>query len=437
MPRLHPLPALVLASTTLLIALGLAPARAERLSFLDNGSVRIGVDLDLGGTITHLSTSKRGENLINSHDLGRQVQQSYYSGPRPFGKAHPGWKGWPWNPIGSGDVYKHPSRVVDHSNDGKTLYTQTIPMQWALNNVPGECTFETWITLDGRSARVRCRLNNHRPDKTQYSAHDQELPAVYTIGKLHRLFTYDGDRPFEGRPIRHVENAGPPWASWKATENWAALVDDRDFGVGVIHPGAYTFLGGFHGKPNVGGPKDESTGYIAPVRKEILDHNIVYEYRYLLTLGTLDQIRAVAQAERVVDPRPDDSFHHNRRHWIYQGIRDAGFPPSGGLRLRPTTGDPQMIGPETWWKAETMPKLSIRGAFQGPGDRLEVFWSIPGAGFSGDRLASTKIQPDGVLRTYSIDLSASPGYRGTITGLRIDPPSGAEARIVSISWRAE
>ncbi|HKI20714.1 MAG TPA: hypothetical protein VKA15_22680, partial [Isosphaeraceae bacterium] len=145
-----------------------SPARAERMSFLDNGSIRIGVNLDIGGTITFLARSQGGENLINSRDLGRQIQQSYYSGPSPFGKAHPGWKNWSWNPIGSGDVYGHPARVVEHKNDGTKLYAKTIPMQWALNNVPGECTFETWITLEGHGARVRNQLVNHRSDHTQY-----------------------------------------------------------------------------------------------------------------------------------------------------------------------------------------------------------------------------------------------------------------------------
>ena len=87
---------------------------------------------------------------------------------------------------------------LKHTNNGKVLYVETLPMQWALDNVPGDCTFETWISLEGRAALVRCRLNNHRKDVTQYPAQDQELPAVYTIGKLHRLFTYDGTAPFSG-----------------------------------------------------------------------------------------------------------------------------------------------------------------------------------------------------------------------------------------------
>jgi hypothetical protein len=423
-------------------AMGLLPGTsvAERMSYLDNGTIRIGVDLDLGGSITHLSMSRNGENLINSHDLGRQVQQSYYSGPKPFGQAHPGWKDWPWNPIGSGDVYGHPSRVLNHSNDGKVLYVETTPMQWALNGVPGDCTFETWITLEGNSALVRCRLNNRRVDRTQYPAQPQELPAVYTVGRFHRLFTYDGPDPFTGAPLRQVQNSGPPWTFWTASENWAALVDDGGRGVGVVHPGVYSFIGGFHGEPGRGGPQDDPTGYIAPVRKEVLDHDIVYEYRYALVLGTVEEIRAYAVAHRVRDTRPDYRFTYDRQHWTYADASDAGFPPEGGLRVRPGRGDPQLIGPEQWWDAASVPKLYIRAAYRtGPG-KAEVYWSVPGeADFSLERRVAFEIRPDGEPYTYEVDLASAPNYRGTITGLRFDPVAsgreGEEVRIEFISWK--
>jgi hypothetical protein len=410
------------------------------MSFLDNGSIRIGVDLDIGGTITFLARSEGGENLINSHDLGRQIQQSYYSGPSPFGKPHPGWKNWSWNPIGSGDVYGHAARVLEHKNDGTTLYVKTIPMQWALNNVPGDCTFETWITLAGQEARVRNQLVNHRSDHTQYPAHDQELPAVYTIGKLHRLFSYTGNRPFENQPMTQLRNSGPPWSYWKATENWAALVNDQGWGLGVIHPGTYSFVGGFHGKPNTGGPKDDPTGYIAPIRKEILDHNIIYEYQYQLVLGSLDEIRTQALAGRVRDTRPDSNFTRDRRHWFYQNASDAGFPIEVSLRIKPGPRDAALIGPEQWWRAEEMPKLNIRAASKIHARQAAVLWSVPESGFSADRRVAFEIQPGGKLHTYEVNLEASPSYRGTITGLRLDlgeaDSNGDEVRFESISWKS-
>jgi hypothetical protein len=433
----------VLAVSVVATGIGLSSTRAERMSFLDNGSIRIGVDLDTGGTITFLARSGGGEsdNLINTHDLGRQVQQSYYSGPSPFGKPHPGWKNWSWNPIGSGDVYGHPARVVEHKNDGAALYIKTIPMQWALGNVPGDCTFETWITLEGKKARIRNRLGNQRADKTQYAAHDQELPAVYTIGKLHRLITYAGNRPFEDQPLTQVRNSGPPWSYWKASENWAALVDDQDWGLGVIHPGVYSFVGGFHGKPNTGGSRDDPTGYIAPVRREILDHNIAYEYEYLIVLGALSEIRSAALAARAKDTRPDYRFAHDRQHWIYQGASDGGFPIEGCLRIksRPGARDVQLIGPEQWWQAEQVPRLFVRAAFPAGCRRAAVLWSVPDDSFQADRRLALAIKPDGTMRTYEVNLAASPRYRGTITGLRLDLEAAsrenAEVRIESISWK--
>lgn len=410
----------------------------EKMSFLDNGLIRIGIDLNLGGVITHLSSSKHG-NVINSHDYGRQIQQSYYSGPAPFGEPHPAWKNWPWNPIGTGDVYGNPARVLEHRNDGRTLYVKSVPMQWALNNVPGDCTFETWISLFRNTARVRCRLNDQRNDRTQYPAHHQELPAVYTIGKLYRLFTYDGNAPFTGAPIRQIQNAGPPWATWKATEHWAALVNDDDWGLGVFHAGAYEFVGGFHGPPNTGGPLDNSTGYIAPLRKEILDHNIIYTYEYVLILGTVNEIRRYAVSRRPRDTRPDYRFHTDRQHWYYVNAEDTGFPPRNGLHVKLEQGDPQMIGPEQWWQAKEVPVLYLRAAFHTSQDRAEIFWSVPGQGFAPERSLSFQIRPDGRFHTYAVELASSPTYTGTIAGLRLDPvPAGQQGdyvQVASLSWR--
>ncbi|MCS6774944.1 MAG: hypothetical protein RMJ43_13840 [Chloroherpetonaceae bacterium] len=410
----------------------------EKMSFLDNGLIRIGIDLNLGGVITHLSSPKHG-NVVNSHDYGRQIQQSYYSGPAPFGQPHPAWKDWPWNPIGTGDVYGNPARVLEHRNDGRTLYVKSVPMQWALNNVPGDCTFETWISLFRNTARVRCRLNNQRNDRTQYPARHQELPAVYTIGKLYRLFTYDGTAPFTGAPVRQIQNAGPPWTAWKATEHWAALVNDDDWGLGVFHAGAYDFVGGFHGPPNTGGPLDNSTGYIAPLRNEILDHNIVYTYEYVLILGTVNEIRRYAVSRRPRDTRPDYRFRTDRQHWYYVNAEDTGFPPRNGLQVKLEQEDPQMIGPEQWWQAKDVPVLYLRAAFHTSQDRAEIFWSVPGQGFAPERSLSFQIRPDGRFHTYTIELASSPAYTGTISGLRLDPvPAGRKGdyvQVASLSWR--
>ena len=54
-----------------------------KMSYLDNGVVKVGVDLNRGGAIVYLAPAAGG-NLINNFDFGRQVQLSFFSFPVPF-----------------------------------------------------------------------------------------------------------------------------------------------------------------------------------------------------------------------------------------------------------------------------------------------------------------------------------------------------------------
>src|SRR5512141_2393598 len=53
---------------------GQALPPAPEMTFLDNGEVRIGMDLALGGAVTFISSKDHPGNIINSADLGRQIQ---------------------------------------------------------------------------------------------------------------------------------------------------------------------------------------------------------------------------------------------------------------------------------------------------------------------------------------------------------------------------
>jgi hypothetical protein len=404
-------------------------------SYLDNGVIKIGVNLSMGGSITYLADSGTGQNIINSHDLGRQVQQSYYCGPDdfdPYANQNPNWSPWPWNPIQSGDSYGHHGTVLQWSNDGTEIYVKSRPMQWALNNVPGEATFESWIRLDGRAARVRARLTNARTDTTElFSARHQELPAVYTVGTLHRLFTYQGTAPWTNEALTDKGHVPPPWTYWRATENWAALVNDAGWGLGVYHHGDGLFVGGFYGTPGSGGPSDSQCGYISPLHSDHLDYNIVYEYEYCLILGWLSDIRTwIYQQPR--SSGPDYEFRADRQHWHYQYTADGGFPVNGRVRVSLDSSNPQLFGPPCGFYAADVPTVYVCAAYHtvtSPTPTGELYWELNNAGTTEGVFPSTqRIQfitiPDGAFHTYAVNVASSPNYYGLITQLRFDPALG-------------
>lgn len=361
---------------------------------------------------------------------------SFYSGPNPFipegKKIQPHWQGLGWNPIQSGDCFGHRSRVIAHTNDGKTLYVQCIPMIWPLENTPGECTFECTYRLEGRTVHISSRLNNARPDQTWYGSRDQELPAVYTNGPYHTLMTYTGDKPYTGDALVEIPKKKPGesgiWADpWNATENWAALVNDSHYGLGVWHPGVYRFIGGFAcGQPGQGGPKDAPTGYISPILQEILDWNIVYEYSYVLIADTLDNIRKYVYDHASKDTLPHYQFHNNRQHWVYGHARDTGWPIQGYLEIRAKGNDVQLVGPDTFWQSERQHKLFISAAAK-KNDApniypAQIFWKTATCNhFTEENSIPFTITADETFMTYCLDIGGHPNYQGAITGLRLDP----------------
>ena len=409
------------------------------MSYIENGDIRLGVDLNLGGAITYLAPATNRElNVINSSDWGRQVQLSYSAGPVPYNPLgttmSPSWKFIGWNPIQTGDYYGFKSQVLQHTNTGKLLYTKLIPMHWPLKNVPGECECEVWLELDGPVVKARCRLTNKRPDQTQYPARTQELPAVYVNGPFCHLMTYRGDKPFTGDALAQITNRldlEKHWTHWPATENWAAQVNDAGWGLGMWNPDTLVFSGGFFSKPGVGGPQDSPTGYIAPNRSDILDHNIVYDYHYELILGTVAEIRVEAYRRAAHPTALTYRFERDRQGWYYTDATDTGWPIRGELNIHLDGPRPRIISPDFFMRAEDAPRLTVEAAFPAGCTNATVLWRRLGEkGFVEKRSQNCSVVPDGQLHLYKINLAASPEYAGVITQLQLDVlPAGNQAQV--------
>lgn len=421
-------------------AVGIRPSYAApppiepRLEFLENEFVRLGVDLAIGGSIVHLSGAESKTNLVNSHDWGRQVQMSHYAAPVPFeprGKRPmPHWKGLGWNPVQSGDAYGYPSEVLDFRRERDSLRVTCRPMHWPLENEPAECVFESRLKLDGPVVRAECRIACDRSDDFVPQPRDQELPAVYTNGRFHRLVTYSGEKPFAGDKLVEVPKRGPAegWGRFWATERWAALVDDDGFGLGVLSPETTRFLGGFSGRPGTGGDRDAPCGYVAPVRQETLGARIEQSYRYALVVGSAEEIRAAALREFVAAKLPAWKFGPGRDGWNAIELAESGYPFDDGWSVVPKGDDPRLVGPPTFWRAVRAPRLRIEAACEGlrstgAGSEATIF--IQPLGDSSP--IRTSFPLDGAAaarRHYEVDLKSAEGYSGAMTSLRIDPPEG-------------
>jgi hypothetical protein len=445
--------------------------------YIQNDRLKLGVDITLGGAVTYLSDKANGgNNMINSFDWGRQIQMSYYSGPWPYigpngERPTPEWEGLGWNPIQSGDAGGHRSKVISYEKRGdNAIFVRSIPMQWPhKTGVAGECVFESLYTLKDNVFTMEATLVNNREDKTQYQAAGQEMPAVYTNGPWYKLVAYLGDQPFTDEPVTVIvdknDKKGWPWVHFYTPENWAALLDDNGYGIGVFQPEVMDFNGGFH--PNdvfkgYGGEKDGQTGHIAPVGRQIIDHNIRWSYKTSFILGTLDDIRSYAKENRVAEQNSEWSFENSRRNWYYQGkIKDTGFPIEGGLNIQ-FEKDAVLVGPPTFWQASESPFLEIEGEFTSATDReLELVieiqpvsksdftdwlnWSEGESSVERERELKAALFPtkptltvkqtivsDGHPHKHKIDLSNVSGYQNAMKNIKISFSDAGRANITRI-----
>lgn len=282
------------------------PVPAADWLYLDNGHIRLGVDRAAGAGIGYFGESATRRNLLNHYDKGRFIQQSYYGA-----KDGSDWNGkpWRWNPVQGGGWRGEPSRTLAFTNTATTLYAKTLPKHWATGVDLPDVTMEEWIELRGRVAHIRFRMSYSaaRADDLQSQsavpptpkgggpkppAHPpahQELPAVFADFALTNLVFYQGTAPWTGGALTRRVPGWPNEYVKGLTENWAAFVDDRDWGLGVCFPGT-TELTCYRaaGQP---GPTGSGCSYIAPIRTLAITNGFRFEYRVFLGIGTVPDLR--------------------------------------------------------------------------------------------------------------------------------------------------
>ncbi len=128
------------------------------------------------------------------------------------------------------------------------------------------------------------------------------------------------------------------------------------------------------------------------------------------------------------------TFKTDRQGWHYRNATAHGWPISGYLHTRLDQGDPQLISPYTFARAEETPTLIIEAAFKTKHRSATVYWQRLGQSApAATDAVSFPIKSDEQFHRYEVNLSAAEGYRGGITRIRFDPvPSGSQGDWVKV-----
>ncbi len=287
---------------------GLSTERLDKLPrtyYLESDRYKLGIDLGWGGTVSYLEDKTCAipelVNLVNRHDTGRLIQQSFY-GVQENDEYTPGVSfdsKWRYNPVQGGDQYNNPSRLIDLVITENSLYIKSQPQDWALDNALTPSYYENTYTLDGDCIKVDNRFTDYSGWEHPFAG--QELPAFYTVSYLDTFVWYNGEEPWTGDTLSS-KNDLPFWGEFagqctfilreKNTETWCAWINGADdYGLGVYVPNIDQHKAGRYLFDGSKSDMAESTGYVAPVNVLKIVSFDPIEYSYLLTAGNTATIR--------------------------------------------------------------------------------------------------------------------------------------------------
>jgi hypothetical protein len=289
---------LVIASCPVTAADTANPKREQDPLFIDNGTMKIGINRAMGASITWLSWSDYPKNMINSVDPGRLIQQSYYAGNRldrkPEGQ-HKAWSPWTWNPIQGGGVGSW-ARVTEFKRlDDQTLYGETIPKLWDMPDEEAQAVMRQWTAFEAAMPNVvvvQCEIECDRELNDRWGPaklSPQEIPACYFTRNFSSIKSYLGN----ARWRTEEQPPGPPWGKAEPPLKAMACFADNGQGVAIFSPtstGSWNF--GPHGKGDSDDPAAGPCVHLAPLDRVPLGPKSTFRYRYWLVCGNETQIAA-------------------------------------------------------------------------------------------------------------------------------------------------
>lgn len=298
----------------------------ETVTYIQNESIKIGLNMEWGGALSYYedldsnvqAVSDNGiiridsnaaerfgteslndsVNLINCHDTGRLVQQSYY-GTQNYEMGFYNGHYCAYNPVQGGNMYNDSSKIVDLRISGDSIYVKCRPLDWAKEKeYITESYMEATYTFCGDTLKTQCRF-------VDFSGYDpanagQEIPAFYGAATMDNFVYYNGNAPWTDGELSSLDGLDEYlYAHYPAvypTEHWGALTGEFEdsFSIGLYIPESEYILAGVSGtvtgqteNPDTSNP----TSYLAGGKKMTFQSFDPIEYDFYITTGTVENVR--------------------------------------------------------------------------------------------------------------------------------------------------
>lgn len=276
---------------------------------LEDSYSQIGISLKYPGTLDSFvwkAAPSGFSNLLNRHDEGRLVQQSYYGTTQPpYELGEYMQTPWGYNPVQGGDQHGNRSKLVDYKILNDQIYVKCQPMDWSKNNERTPSYMENTFILKNGVLSVHNRFVDFSGLNHEQARH-QELPACYMVTALDTFSFYNGSQPWTNEALTQKSDL-PFWhgnnpenyfeLDASNTETWCAWTmgaQPDSFGVSVYSPGAEILLAGVYGNEKTFNPNAVSTVYVAPLQTFQMTSE-PFEYSYYITAGELSNMRKIWQ----------------------------------------------------------------------------------------------------------------------------------------------
>lgn len=281
--------------------------------------VQVGLSSDFKSSSSFLGTkytTQGNVNLINCHDTGRLVQQSYYgTGDSSYVPGNYQTVSWPYNPVQGGNLFNEASKIVDLKVSENEIYIKCRPLDWAKEaEYITPSYMEAWYTLESGVMRATCRFVDFSgyPSITT----TQEFPAFYCVEPLKNFVYYSGGEAWSDSNTATSVTDLQFWGDaeyaakqqYTCNENWGAFVGDTTsgYGIGIYAPGQTHMNSGVFNRDTITSLTTptalcDATSYIGVFDSFYFQSYNPISYCYYITTGNTETIRntfkAIAQSD--------------------------------------------------------------------------------------------------------------------------------------------